>query len=248
MAKKRVTKKQQQQKKQQQMLLMAGGAVVAVILAAVVILLVQREADVDVCEASDEDCYGTYLLIEDRGLTDDFIPYIGSEDAPVIIAEFSDFSCSYCLEFHPTAKGIINDFVSTGQARFEYRPMDGVRPPYSQTAAVAALCAGEQGAFWQFHDELFELAAAESPEAFEQDRMVDMADAMGLEADQFERCTNSGRPREATSKTDNMARRLQITGTPSIAYSLDNGATWTLLESRSYQAISAVIASANSGG
>lgn len=220
---KKATKKQQKQ--QQQLMMIIGAAVVAIILVVAVIFLVQSQSKNEVCKYDDEKCYGTYLGI-DAGTTEEGIPYIGSLDAPILLTEFADFSCPHCAEFHSTADRLIEDFVRTGQARFEYRTMIGLQPPYSETSARAALCAAEQDAFWQYSAELFELQEAETSRAFEQNKLVSMAKEMGLNDGEFRACLNSNRPQRAILATQNLASRNGVTGTPTILYSLDNGATW----------------------
>lgn len=244
MSKRRERAKQRRQKqKRQQMLLAGGGVAVALVLAVVVIFLVQDQAEVDVCDASDEDCYGTYIGLE-QGLTDEGIPYIGSLDAQIVVTEFSDFSCPHCATFHSSVKRIIEDFVRTGQIRFEYRLMEFVNPPYSTTAANAALCAAEQEAFWQLHDEIFEVQRSEGSGAFDDGLFEDMIEEMGLDTDEYNQCINSNRPRVGRLSAQDLYRQLDLGGTPSLAVSTNGGRTWTPIQT-SYNAVSNVVQSVN---
>ncbi|MCB9435879.1 MAG: thioredoxin domain-containing protein [Anaerolineales bacterium] len=239
MAKKTTRKKQQKQ--QQQLMIIVGAAAVSIILVAAAIFLVQSQANTEVCQYDDEECYGTYLGLE-SGLTEEGIPYIGSLESQVVFTEFADFSCPHCAEFHSTADRLIEDLVRTGQARFEYRTMSGLQPPYSETSARAALCAAEQDAFWQFQAELFELQEAETPRAFTQDKLVDMAGEMGLDGNELKSCMNSNRPRAGITATQNLASRNGVTGTPTILYSYDGGETWARAASSYSEIRSAVLA------
>ncbi|NDJ84617.1 MAG: thioredoxin domain-containing protein [Chloroflexi bacterium] len=244
MAKKRsrTNKKQRQlsQQKQQQFMLIGGGAVVAVALFIGVILFMQNDADVEACAATDEECYGTYLAVEERGLTDEQIPYIGPEDAPIIIAEFSNFECVHCKTYHDTVNRIIEQHVQNGEAQFQYLPLSNTSG--SRVAARAAVCAAEQDAFWQFHSELFEFQGTGS---FNTDSVQDIADEMGLDIDALEDCMNSNVPDRALNQARTLSSRLGVTGTPTVAYSLDNGQTWQVLERRDLGTVSALIAQAN---
>ena len=81
-------------------------------------------------------------------------PSIGPANAPIVIVEFSDYQCPYCTQWHDTTyKPLMAAYP--GKIRLVYRnyPL-----PFHQNAlmaAEAALCAGDQNAYWQYHDALF---------------------------------------------------------------------------------------------
>ena len=79
----------------------------------------------------------------------------GEDDATVVVAEFSDFQCPFCqrwtLESLPTLRAELGDKVKLA---FLHYPITAIHPNAGY-ASVAAICAGEQGAFWEMHDLLF---------------------------------------------------------------------------------------------
>ena len=81
-------------------------------------------------------------------------PSIGPANAPIVIVEFSDYQCPYCTQWHDTTyKPLLAAYP--GKIRLVYRnyPL-----PFHQNAfaaAEAALCAGDQNTYWQYHDALF---------------------------------------------------------------------------------------------
>jgi len=84
-------------------------------------------------------------------------PMIGSESAPLVIVEFSDYECPFCARFYgDTLTKIKEDYIETDKLRFVYRDFplpfhkNGVR------AAGAANCAGEQGRYWDMHDAIYD--------------------------------------------------------------------------------------------
>ncbi len=231
------------QKQQQQLMIIGGGALAAVVVAAVAIFLISSGANVDVCAVDDESCYGEYIGVE-QGFTEEGFAYIGSPDAPIMIGEVSDFACPHCVDYHPTLKRLINDFAKTGQARFVYMPVNWTGGNNSNVAAQAAYCAGEQNAFWQFHDELFELSDNEGPNSFDRDTLLSIAGDMGLDTDAMEQCMNNSRSRRAVSEAINIAQRSGVTGTPSILVSYDGGNTWQRLSNRDYSSVGAEILAA----
>ncbi len=84
-------------------------------------------------------------------------PIKGDPKAPVLIVEFSDFTCGYCGKFYrETLPALKAEYLDAGKVRFAYR--DYPRDPEGRglVAAHAARCAGEQGQFWGMHDRLFD--------------------------------------------------------------------------------------------
>ncbi|SOD71669.1 thioredoxin-like protein [Jatrophihabitans sp. GAS493] len=78
----------------------------------------------------------------------------GQPDAPVTLLEFGDFECPYCAGAAPILRDLVDG--SEGQTRLVFRHFPLFEPhPHALIAALAAEAAGEQGAFWQMHDELF---------------------------------------------------------------------------------------------
>lgn len=231
---------------QMQLLIIGGGVTAAVIAAIAAIFIITSGASVDVCDADDEACYGEYLAAE-QGFTEQNFAKIGSDEAPIIVAEFSDFACPHCRDYSPTMTRLIGEFADDGQAQFWYVPMDGTGGANSRTAYQAAYCAGEQGAFWQFHVEIFELQESAGANAFDRDEFLSIAGDMGLDTDEMDSCMNNSRSRVAVPQARQLATELGVNATPTLAVSRDNGNTWRILPSRDYTAVAGEIARANSG-
>jgi protein-disulfide isomerase len=80
--------------------------------------------------------------------------YIGDEDAPVVIVEFSDYLCSFCgRHFEQTLEPLLENF--DGYIRYVYRDNPGVGGQNAVRSALASECAQDQGYFWEMHDVLF---------------------------------------------------------------------------------------------
>lgn len=81
-------------------------------------------------------------------------PSIGPANAPITIVEFSDFGCPYSRQAVLPLKQIYKDYP--GKIRIIYRDFPIVElHPLAEKSAQAANCAGEQGKFWPYHDQLF---------------------------------------------------------------------------------------------
>ncbi len=144
---------------------------------------------------------------------------MGDPNAPVRIEEFSDFQCSACRQFHDlTLAQIVETYVNSGQVYFVFRNypfLDSQSPGNeSQEAAMAALCAGEQGQFWQYHDMLFANQIGENVGSFSRPRLTAMADQLGLDAS-FSDCLREGRFLEQIRADVAAATEAGVRSTPS---------------------------------
>ena len=87
-------------------------------------------------------------------------PFLGDENAPVTIIEFSDYQCPFCARFwSQTLPQIKSEYIDTGKVKFVYRdfPLDSIHP-MATPAAIAAECVREQGgdkAYFEYHDKIF---------------------------------------------------------------------------------------------
>ncbi len=81
-------------------------------------------------------------------------PVKGPSGAKVTIIEFSDFQCPYCKRGRDTAEAVLKAYPNDVKLVFKNLPL----PFHNQAmpAAKAALAAGKQGKFWEFHDALFD--------------------------------------------------------------------------------------------
>lgn len=87
-------------------------------------------------------------------------PGLGDPDAPVVLVEYSDFSCGFCKRFYDmTKQQIIDNFVDSGQVYFVRKDFISVGTSLS---AEAAYCAGEQDAYWEMADVLYANQSADA--------------------------------------------------------------------------------------
>lgn len=94
--------------------------------------------------------------IEMKGLFDDD-PKIGSDSAPIVIVEFSDFQCPFCGRFFSDSLGKMKkDYIDTGKVQLIYRDFPLGFHQNAEKAAIASECAKEQGKWEQMHDLLFQ--------------------------------------------------------------------------------------------
>jgi len=138
-------------------------------------------------------------------------PTKGPADAPVVMVEFADFQCGYCrLFWRETLPKIEDQYIRTGKVRFIYRHM-ALLGEASVLAAQAAVCAHDQGKFWQYHDTLFSQG---SPLAFTSARLKRYAAELRLDEKTFAACLDSGRHAERVEAETILGHALGANGTP----------------------------------
>jgi protein-disulfide isomerase len=80
----------------------------------------------------------------------------------------------------------------------------------------AALCAGEQGKFWAFHDRLYALQSSWRPLSNPLPRLLEMAANLGLDTEALNSCVQSGRMRGLIEQDTAYGRSLQVSSTPTL--------------------------------
>ncbi|MGH7825831.1 MAG: DsbA family protein, partial [Candidatus Binatia bacterium] len=136
---------------------------------------------------------------------------MGGAKAPVTIVEFSDFQCSFCKKFWSnTLPKLKESYIKQGKVRFIYRHF-AILGNFSEQAAMAAECAGEQGKFWEYHDRLF---LNQGALAFTQPKLKQYAGALGLKAANFNRCLTTEKYRKKVEGETAGAASLGARGTP----------------------------------
>ncbi|OGI83755.1 hypothetical protein A2997_00980 [Candidatus Nomurabacteria bacterium RIFCSPLOWO2_01_FULL_36_10b] len=80
----------------------------------------------------------------------------GSLTAPITIFEYSDISCPFCKEFHPTLKKLIEEYPNDVAWVYRHHPLLD-KHPIADLQAIATECAGAlrgSDAFWELLDDL----------------------------------------------------------------------------------------------
>jgi protein-disulfide isomerase len=136
---------------------------------------------------------------------------IGDPEAPVSVVEFADYQCPHCRDFHnENFPRLLEAYIYTGKVRFEYRSA-GEFFPGSAQAAEANYCAGDQDAFYQFNDLLYENLSFNFTDA----RMLSDAEAIGLDRDVFKDCLDTDKYAERVANDLVDFRNAGGQGTPS---------------------------------
>lgn len=150
-------------------------------------------------------------------------PSIGPADAPITIVEFSDYQCPFCTRWHEeTYQSLMNAYP--GKIRLVYRNFPLSFHQNAFLGAEAALCAGDQDAYWLYHDKLFaEKALMNNQEGTQLgiDSFVQFATDLGLDAAAFETCMTTEKYKQFVQDDMDFANSLPpengepaVSGTP----------------------------------
>lgn len=136
-------------------------------------------------------------------------PLLGKPDAKIQIVEYSDFQCPFCARVTQTLKDLKAKYGDELVVAFKHFPLAFHRE--AMPAALASMCAHEQGKFWEYHDQLFSNMKHLLPE-----NLKGYAQAVGLDAAKFEECVASNRHQAKIDADMTEARAAGVRGTPSI--------------------------------
>lgn len=143
---------------------------------------------------------------------------LGNPDAPITVIEFADFLCPHCQAYKATMEQFIEEFVVTGQAKFEFR-MYPTQGPSAVYAMQLAECAAEQidNGFWLAHDELFNIA---SSSRFDEGGSRELAKRLNLNYASLLECSRNADQVQADTIVGQVAG---VTGTPAIRVRYGDG-------------------------
>lgn len=138
--------------------------------------------------------------------------YIGSDTAILTIVEFSDFACPYCQQAYPVLKKIAAKYPGKVKIIFRDLPLH----ENSVDLAMAARCAGEQGLFWEMHDQLFSNQSILKTTGTElKTTLYSLAGSIGVNNIAFDSCYADKKYLNNISSDYADATTLKLKGTPS---------------------------------
>jgi protein-disulfide isomerase len=134
-------------------------------------------------------------------------PSKGPEGAKVTIVEFSDFQCPFCSRAIGTVDQVMEQYAGKVRLVFRQFPLDF--HDKAPKAAQAALCANEQGKFWEMHDAMFKNQGKLDPEDLKATAL-----GLGVDATKFNECLDSNRMKKAVDDDTEAGKKVGVNGTP----------------------------------
>lgn len=138
-------------------------------------------------------------------------PTLGDPAAPIVIVEFSDYECPYCRRFRvQTFPKLKEDYIDTGKVRFVFRdyPLRQIHPR-ALGAAIAASCAGKQGAHAAMQQALFDNQKRLGPELY-----LGLAQTLSLDIPAFQSCLSDPAELQEIEGDLREGQVLGVRGTP----------------------------------
>jgi protein-disulfide isomerase len=134
-------------------------------------------------------------------------PSRGTVGAPVVLIEYTDYQCPFCTRVQPVLDELVKRYEGQLLHVFKNLPL----PMHAQAplAGAAALCAQDQGKFWEFHDWLFQ-----NQRTMDREYMVATARGFGMDADAFAACIDEGTYAAKVRAETAEAQSFGITGAP----------------------------------
>lgn len=166
----------------------------------------------------------------------------GDPNAPVTIYEFGDYQCPACGMFALQVKPLVDQaYIAEGKAKFVYYDFPLIQiHPNAFLAARAGRCAGDQDAFWQYHDALFRNQSAWASDPSPIGRFVDYAESAELDGGAFESCLRSDRYADVVTANLRLGEELGVGGTPTVM--VQGNGQLRVVQNNSFQGIEAAIA------
>lgn len=136
-------------------------------------------------------------------------PKLGAPEPKLTVVAYSDFECVPCASFASVMNAVL---LAEPDVQYVWKNMPNESThEFSTRAAIAAYCAGNQGKFWEYHDELFARQYYFSDNLFAQ-----IAGELGLDTEAFQNCYNMSETLPLVKRDYEEGLGLGITATPTI--------------------------------
>ena len=155
------------------------------------------------------------VLFSKKNLMENGSPLLGDPSAPITILEWGDYQCTFCYRFHQSSLNIIlEEYIDSGKINLVFKdfPLNG---PDSILGAEAAYCAGDQGKYWSFHNELYSNWAGERTGWINYDSLNQFAKSVNLELDEFTSCLDEHKYKQKVLELEKFGKEIGIDATPS---------------------------------
>ncbi len=177
-------------------------------------------------------------------LMDDDIK-LGSDNAPVVVIEFSDYQCPFCRKFwlYSFSK-MKTEYIDTGKVQFVYRDFPLLFHQGAEKGAQAVECADVQNKGWEMHDKIFaeQATIGSGTVIFTVNDLKQWATQLGLDREKFDSCLDSGEYANEINKDYNDGLAAGASGTPYFILAKRDGTnTVPLSGAQSYSTFKATI-------
>lgn len=138
-------------------------------------------------------------------------PFKGDVGATVTLIEFSDYQCPFCSRhYREVLPTLEEEYVNTGKLKYVMRenPIASIHPD-ATNASLAALCAHNEGKYWEMHDIIFD-----NQQDLSVSTLKSFAVEIGLNATDFDSCLDSKKYEPWVNADLKSAGDVGVRGTP----------------------------------
>ena len=132
----------------------------------------------------------------------------GPADAAVTIMSFSDYQCPYCIRSEPVLAEVLDRYPEEVRLVHRHFPLDSIHP-FARPASEAAMCAEEQGRFWDYHDAIFARQGK-----LDADTLTAIGEELDLDQEALETCIDERRYADFVEADFVAGQQAGVTGTP----------------------------------
>ena len=143
----------------------------------------------------------------------DFDPFIGPEDAPILVMEFLDPNCNHCKAVHPSIKALAEAYPDSVRIVIKPVPIVG-GPTYSLDEIAALYYANDHGVFEEMLDMVFEYQSPATGLSIEM--LAQFAEELNLDVGDFRRALVGREYSNYTVQTRRFFEGMGFTGVPVI--------------------------------
>lgn len=136
-------------------------------------------------------------------------PARGPARASITVVVFSDYECPFSAKSEPIVRAFEKAHPNDVRVVFKNLPLP--MHDHARLAAKAALAAGEQGRYWEYHDQLFA-----HQDALDRASLERYADAVGLDPRRFARDLDGPELDARLDADESDAAALKVKGTPTL--------------------------------
>ncbi len=134
--------------------------------------------------------------------------------AEVVIFEYSDSDCPFCVKFHPTLQQIVADYKGKVAWVYRFFPLESLHPN-AFNEALALECAGQLGgapAFNSYLDSVINVTVNPDPKSNE--LLTTIATQQGINPEKFKACIAAPSTEAAVRASIAEAEKIGAQGTP----------------------------------
>lgn len=198
--------------------------------------IAQRQAQMQ--EANSESLKGAMRPID----ANDHI--LGNPKARVLVVEYSDTECPFCKIFHKTMISIMQEFGGNGEVAWVYRhfPIAELhsKAPKEAEALECAADLGSNSKFWEYANMLYDTTPSNNE--LDPKELPKIATKVGLSAEAFNTCLESGQFAPRVNADVENAREIGASGTPfSIVVDTKTGEHYLMEGAYPFQQLKSVI-------